>query len=129
VIALVWLGVVYGVVDALLLNVLPVVAVWSACGALGFTRSWSGRILSGTASLAGRMFVTAAYHLGHAEFRGPELVSRLIGNGIMTLGCYLLTFNPLTAVGAHAALNVASVLHGSTHRDAAAALLADASGR
>ncbi|WP_166179205.1 hypothetical protein [Rubrobacter tropicus] len=39
------------------------------------------------------------------------MASPLIGNGIMTLG-YLLTFNPLTAIGAHAALHVASVLHG-----------------
>jgi hypothetical protein len=111
IISLLWLGVVYGVVDALLLNVLPVVAIWSACKTLGFTDRWYGRILSGAAALMASLFVTAAYHLGYAEYRGPELVSPLIGNGIMTLG-YLLTFNPLTAIGAHVALHVSSVLHG-----------------
>jgi hypothetical protein len=111
VLALVWLGLVYGVVDALLLNVLPVVAIWSAFGTLGFTRRWPGRVLTGAAGLMASLFVTAAYHLGYAEYRGPELVSPLIGNGIMTLG-YLLATNPLTAIGAHVALHVTSVLHG-----------------
>lgn len=111
IVAFVWLGIVYGVVDGLLLNVLPVMAVWRAFAALGIGQSWPGRILTGAAALGASLFVTAAYHLGCAEFRGPELVSPLIGNGVMTLG-YLLTTNPLTAVGAHVILHTASVLHG-----------------
>ena len=109
--AIAWLGIVYGVVDALLLNVLPVLAVWQAFAARGATDRWPGRLAAGLVGLAASLFVTAAYHLGYAEYRGPGLVSPLLGNGIMTLG-YLLTGSPLTAVGTHVVLHVASVLHG-----------------
>jgi len=154
-----WLGIVYGIADALLLTVLPVTAVWRACTSSGWTATWPGKLAAGAAALAaslgrvcklvrvGRMVhataryrrlagvikaesgqatgprwgelrlckhalvVTAAYHLGYPEFRGPQVVDPLIGNGAMTLG-YLLTGNPITAFGAHIALHVASVLHG-----------------
>jgi hypothetical protein len=106
-----WLGIVYGIADALLLTVLPVTAVWRACTSSGWTATWPGKLAAGAAALAASLVVTAAYHLGYPEFRGPQVVDPLIGNGVMTLG-YLLTGNPITAFGAHIALHVASVLHG-----------------
>ena len=109
--ALAWLGLVYGVVDALLLTVMPVVATWRAFEGLGWTGTMHGRISSASAGLLASLAVTAAYHLGFAEFRGPELGAPLFGNGLFTVG-YLLTGNPITAVGAHIMLHVASVLHG-----------------
>lgn len=87
--SLVWLGIVYGTVDALLLNVLPVLATWRALTSLSMTDSWPGRVLTGTLALFASLFVTAAYHLG-----------------------YLIAANPLAAIGAHVALHLASVLHG-----------------
>jgi hypothetical protein len=106
-----WLGIVYGVADALLLTVLPVAATWRAFSAAGWIDSWPGKLAAGTAAFAASLGVTAAYHLGYVEFRGPQVIDPLIGNGVMTLGT-LLTGSPLTAIGAHIALHVASVLHG-----------------
>jgi hypothetical protein len=106
-----WLGIVYGVSDALLLTVLPVAMTWHAFSAAGWTDSWPGKLAAGMVAFAASLGVTAAYHLGYVEFRGPQIIDPLIGNGIMTLG-YVLTGSPLTAIGAHVALHVASVLHG-----------------
>jgi hypothetical protein len=111
VLALAWLGLVYGIVDALLLNVLPVVATWRAFEAQGWTGGIRGRVATATTGLLSSLTITAAYHLGFAEFQGPELTAPLFGNGLITIG-YLLAGNPITAVVAHLVLHVASVLHG-----------------
>ncbi len=106
-----WLGVVYGTVDALLLNVLPILSVWRASALLGHMTTWTGKIVTGAVGLAASMIVTTAYHLGYAEFRGGDAVDPLVGNSIMSLG-YLIFGNPITAIVAHIALHVASVIHG-----------------
>jgi hypothetical protein len=56
--------------------------------------------------------VIATYHLGYAEFQGPQVIAPTIGNGILSAG-YLLTNNPLASVVGHIAMHVASVMHGS----------------
>lgn len=109
--ALLWVGVVYGTLDALLLTVLPVLALQHMCERLDRHHSWSGRIISAVLALATSLCVTAAYHWGYAEFRGTAILQPLIGNAIITLG-YLLTMNPMTPVIAHVAMHIAAVLHG-----------------
>jgi hypothetical protein len=106
-----WLGLVYGLLDALLLNVLPVMAVWRASTELGRTTSWRGKAVTGIIALGASLYVTTAYHLGFAEFRGTDLREPLVGNTLMTLG-YILSTNPITAFVGHVALHVASVFHG-----------------
>lgn len=106
-----WLGVVYGVLDALLLTVLPVAVTWRAFSGAGWTVSWSGKLAAAISAFTASLGVTAAYHLGYVEFGGPQIIDPLIGNCIMTLGS-VLTSSPLTAIGAHIALHVASVLRG-----------------
>lgn len=106
-----WIGVVYGALDALLLSILPVLAVWQAFSKLGWTSSWVGKILVGVFALGASLFVTAAYHLGYPEYRGPQVGAPLFGNGMMSLG-YLVTANPATAVLSHIAMHIAGVLHG-----------------
>lgn len=108
---LVWLGVVYGTLDALLLSVMPVLATWQACSGLGWTGTWPGRLAAGVAAIATSLLVTAAYHLGYPEFRGLAVTAPIFGNGVMTLG-YLLTTNPITAVASHVAMHISAVLHG-----------------
>jgi hypothetical protein len=108
---LLWLGVVYGVVDALLLNIMPVVAVWQASRSLGRTERWLDKVVTGALAIVASLVVTATYHLGYVEFQGSEVADPLFGNTIMTLG-YILTANPITALVAHVALHVASVIHG-----------------
>ena len=108
---LLWSGVIYGLMDALLLSVLPVVATWQAFSLLNWTGNWPGKIVVGALAIVASLLVTAAVHLGYPEYRGMELVAPSIGNTAMTLG-YLLTNNPLTAVLSHIAMHVAGVLHG-----------------
>jgi len=108
--ALGWLGLVYGATDALLLNVVPVLAVYGLRRA-STDGSWLSRLGVAAAALAASLFVTAAYHLGYAEFQGPTLVQPLIGNTIVTLS-YLLTGSPLAALVSHIIMHVAAALHG-----------------
>jgi hypothetical protein len=108
---LLWSGVMYGLIDALLLSVLPVLATWQAFTLLNWTANWPGKILVGLLAVVASLFVTAAYHLGYPEYRGAGLFGPVIGNTSMTLG-YLLTNNPIAAIFSHIAMHIAGVLHG-----------------
>ena len=109
-VALVWLGLVYGLADALLLNVVPVLSVYGSRGS-ELHRDFAHRLRWGLAAVGGSLFVTALYHLGFAEYRGPVLVQPLIGNAIITAS-YLLTGNPLAPIIAHVIMHGAAVMHG-----------------
>jgi hypothetical protein len=110
---LLWSGVVYGTIDALLLSVLPVLATWQAFSALGWTNHWPGKIAVGAIALFASLFVTICYHLGYPEYRMQAgVLGPSIGNGVMTLG-YVLTNNPITAILSHIAMHVAGVLNGA----------------
>ena len=106
--AILWLGVIYGGVDALLLNVMPVWIVYAGWNAGGKIRPVLGRA---ALALGASLLVTATYHLGYEEFRGPALMQPLIGNGLITLA-FLLTGSPAAAIIGHVIMHVAAVLHG-----------------
>jgi len=106
-----WLGVIYGLADALLLSVLPVLATWQAFTLLDWTTNWPGKILVGGIALIASLLVTVAYHLGYPEYQRKGLVAPVVGNSVMTVG-YLLTNNPLAAILSHTAMHIAGVLHG-----------------
>ena len=108
--AVAWYGVVYGSIDALLLNILPVLEVYRAQSQAG-GRGGSYRIGVAFTALAASLLVTAMYHLGFVEFRGASLVRPIIGNGLITAG-YLLTGSPVTPLVGHIAMHVTAVLHG-----------------
>lgn len=108
---LAWWGVVYGLIDALLLSVLPVLAAWRALKGRGWTATRRGKIASGVAAVAASMLVTAAYHAGFPEFRDADIVNPLIGD-VMSVG-YVLTSNPLTAMISHVAMHIAAVIQGA----------------
>lgn len=108
---LLWLGVAYGAADALLLSVLPVVASWRAGARLGWTSRRLGRLGTVALGLFASAFVTAAYHLGYAEFRGPAVGKAVVGNTMMS-AAQVLTASPLAAAGSHVVMHVAAVLHG-----------------
>jgi hypothetical protein len=108
---LLWSGVAYGSMDALLLTVLPVLATWQAFTLMGWTTNWQGKILVGIIAVLASVLVTAAYHLGYPEYRGKGLFGPVVGNTSMTLG-YLITTNPLAAILSHIAIHIAAVLHG-----------------
>ena len=100
----------YGVLDALLLSVVPVLSVYRSRPPEVLHRG-AARVRWGGLALLASLVVTGAYHLGFAEFRGPTLVQPLIGNAIVTAG-YLLTGSPLAALLAHVVMHIAAVLHG-----------------
>jgi hypothetical protein len=108
--AMIWLGVVYGTLDALLLSVLPVLTIYGSRPPETMLRA-TARLRSGGLSLLASLAITAAYHVGFAEFRGPALVQPLIGNAILTAG-YLITGSPLAAVLGHVIMHEAAILHG-----------------
>jgi hypothetical protein len=105
--ALGWYGIVYGVADAVLLTIIPVLAVGASR-----TMGTSGeRLQRGALALVGSLLVTALYHAGFAEFRSPALVQPLIGNAIVTAG-YLVTRHAATPLIAHVLMHGAAVFHG-----------------
>jgi hypothetical protein len=107
--AIAWFGVVYGLVDALFLNVMPVML--AKANGPWRSRPMGEQILFGVLALAISAVFTAAYHLGFAEYRGIPLFAPLIGNLLLTLS-YVLTRSPLAPIGAHIAMHIAGVLHG-----------------
>jgi hypothetical protein len=109
---LVWLGIVYGLVDALILSVLPVLATWRALSAHGWTASLSGKIGVGALAVLASLIVAMVYHLGYTEYRDGDIVNPVIGNGLVSIG-YVLTSNPITAVASHIAMHITAVLHGA----------------
>ena len=108
--ALTWDGALYGFADAILLSVLPVLAVYGARPA-GELRNPAARWRWGLTALAASLFITAAYHLGFAEYRGPGLLAPLIGNAVVTLS-YLASGSPVAALLSHTVMHAAAVLHG-----------------
>jgi hypothetical protein len=108
--SLAWYGLVYGAVDALLLNILPVLEVYRSRPA-DKLRDPVYRFRSGLAALAASLLVVGMYHLGFIEFRGASLRQPLLGNAIITAG-YLLTGSPITPLAGHITMHIVAVLHG-----------------
>lgn len=108
---LVWLGLVYGVVDAVILSVLPVLALYAVRPAESLHTA-RGRLAGAAAALAGSALVTAAYHAGFREFQGAELAQPVLGNLFMT-ATYLLSGSAAAPVLSHVVMHGAAVLHGA----------------
>ena len=59
----------YGFAEAILLATLPVLAVWQATDALGWTDTAWAKVGSGALAVVGALFVILVHHLGYREFR------------------------------------------------------------
>jgi len=114
-VAFAWEGVVYGTAEAILLASLPVLAMWQAADALGWTGSTWGEIGSGALAIVGALLVIAVHHFGYREFRGshgrPKLLGALVGCGVQALA-FLLTGNLLAPIVAHIVLHGQMVVRG-----------------
>jgi hypothetical protein len=106
-----WLGLVYGLIDALFLNVMPVLVVWNGFSQVGWAGSWLGKIGVGVLALLASLLVTVAYHLGYSEFRNKSIGLVLVGNSLITL-TYLLSTNPIGALMSHTVMHVAATIQG-----------------
>ncbi|HER24085.1 MAG TPA: hypothetical protein ENO17_03415 [Candidatus Atribacteria bacterium] len=108
---IVWIGLVYGIIDALFLNVMPVLVVWLSAPLIGGVTTWPGKIGIGALGLVASLLVTLAYHLGYAEFRNRRVGLVLFGNMLITLA-FIISVNPLGAVLSHAAMHIVAVIRG-----------------
>jgi len=103
-----WRGVVYGVVDALILTAFPVAVAYALFS------SRLDRIIrkAGFAALALALslMITATYHLGYEQFREDDVSGPETGNAIISIPA-ILTANPLGSVVAHASMHVAANIH------------------
>jgi hypothetical protein len=108
---IIWFGIAYGIIDGLLLNVMPVVAVFNIFSENNFLGNIPGQILIGVIALLASLFVTLFYHLGYPEFRNKSVLFVLLGNTIITM-TFILSGNPLAAVLTHTIMHVAAVFRG-----------------
>ena len=104
----VWRGLVYGAVDALVLAVFP-----AAVAYLVMRGNRQG--LRRKAAFAGlvvlfSLVVSAAYHAGYSTYRGSEMAKPLTGTVMWDIPA-VLTGNPAGAVVAHAAVHTSAVVH------------------
>jgi hypothetical protein len=106
-----WPGFTYGLIDALLLSVLPILAVRIAITDTAWIDSMTGEIGFIVLGLLASFFTTTAYHLGYPEFRSKKVIWPNVGNGVLSLA-YLLTMNPLAAILPHIAMHILAMLHG-----------------
>jgi hypothetical protein len=106
-----WAGLVYGLIDALFLSVMPVAAIWTGTSQLTWASTVVGHIAVGAIGLLASLLVSLTYHIGYVEFRGNKIKFTLLGPGIITLA-FLVSGNPLGSIISHPVMHVAAVLRG-----------------
>jgi hypothetical protein len=106
-----WTGLAYGLTDALLLSILPVLAIKIALTNPVWIETWYGKTGIGIIGLFASFFVTTVYHLGYSEFSGKKVIWPNVGNGVLSLA-FIITMNPLAAILPHMAMHIAAMIHG-----------------
>jgi hypothetical protein len=105
---IVWRGVLYGAIDALLLTAFPAAVAYALMNSRVDTVARRAGYAILTLVLV--MVITATYHLGYEQFREDGIGPPEIGNSIISLPA-VLTTNPLGSVIAHASMHVAADVH------------------
>lgn len=106
--SILWRGVLYGTVDALLLSAFPVAVAFALFGGeLGGTVR---KLSYGVVAFGLVLIITAAYHLGYDQFRDDGVTAPETGNSIISAPA-ILTVNPVGSVIAHASMHVAADVH------------------
>jgi hypothetical protein len=109
-----WRGVGYGVVDALLLTAFPCAVAYAILR--GNTKGVGGRARFIALALPLIWLITATYHLGYPQFRDDGITRPETGNTIISVPA-LLTTNPAGSVVAHVTMHVTAVRHAYQTRD------------
>jgi hypothetical protein len=105
---IVWRGLAYGVIDALLLTAFPVLVGYALLE--GRIDTFARRGLYATVTLALVLVITATYHLGYEQFREDGVGAPETGNTIISIPA-LASANPVGSIIAHASMHVAAVTH------------------
>lgn len=106
--ALFWRGLLYGVIDGLLLTVFPWIVTWRAFKVE--TRPFIQKVGFGVLAWLLILVMTTAYHSGYSDFRSSKVIQANIGNTIISVPT-LVAANPIGALIAHAALHISAVIH------------------
>jgi hypothetical protein len=105
---LLWRGVGYGTVDALLLTAFPCLIAYRLLrGRIG---GIGGRVRYAALALPLILLITATYHLGYPQYREDGVRKPEIGNTLISLPA-LATANPAGSIVAHVSMHVAAVTH------------------
>jgi hypothetical protein len=105
---LLWRGVTYGAVDALLLSVFPGLIVYSILR--GRVGGLVGKLRFTAIALPLVLLITATYHFGYPQYREDGVRQPEIGNTIISVPMFA-TANPIGSVIAHATMHTAAVAH------------------
>jgi hypothetical protein len=105
---LLWRGVAYGAVDALLLSAFPGLIAYSILR--GRVDGFLGKLRFTALALPLILVITAAYHLGYPQYREDGIAKPETGNTIISVPM-LATANPIGSVVAHASMHVTAVAH------------------
>jgi hypothetical protein len=111
---LLWRGVGYGVIDALLLTAFPCAVAYALLR--GHTSGVRGRIRFIALALPLIWLITATYHLGYPQIREDGLSRPETGNTMISVPA-LLTTNPAGSIVAHVTMHVTAVNHAYQTRD------------
>jgi len=110
-----WRGVLYGIVDALLLSAFPGLIAWQL-----MQRNINGigrRISYGILTLALVVIITATYHAGYKNLQNvPGISQPEIGNTIISVPM-IASANPVGSVLAHVSMHLAAVTHSYESKD------------
>jgi hypothetical protein len=104
----VWRGLAYGVVDALLLTAFPGAVAFALLR--GHISGIGRRLIFALVALPMVLVITGAYHLGYEQFREDGIGGPELGNAVISVPM-LATANPLGSVMAHASMHVAADIH------------------
>jgi hypothetical protein len=103
---LLWRGVTYGAVDALLLSVFPGMVAYSILR--GRVGGFMGKVRFAALALPLVLVITATYHLGYPQYREDGVRQPETGNTIISAPM-LATTNPIGSVIAHATMHTTAV--------------------
>jgi hypothetical protein len=110
---LLWRGVVYGAVDALLLTAFPALVAYGLLR--GNVTGVARRAGFAALALALTLVITATYHWGYGQYRANGMAQNglggpLFGNTVMSVPAFAST-NPLGTVIAHVTMHVTATNH------------------
>jgi predicted secreted protein len=106
--SIVWRGLTYGLVDALLLTAFPVAVALAIID--GRVDTLARHMAFAALAIGLSMGITATYHLGYEQYREDGLSAPETGNTIIGLPAFL-SANPLGSLVAHASMHVTADIH------------------
>jgi len=103
-----WRGLVYGVIDGLLLTSFPWIVTWRAFE-VG-KKPLSRKLAFGCLAWFFILVATTAYHLGYLDFRSRKIIQPNIGNTIISVPT-LISANPIGSPITHAIMHITAIIH------------------